>query len=95
MQEKINLDGVRSEALARVRRSERDFKLAFFLAAALEALVLLAFVLAADFKDRTHLLLLISTVGSYSVVVLGLVALGAYVNRAVLRLLKAVELSKG
>ena len=94
MPDKLNLDAVRSEALARVARSERDFKIAFLLAAALEAVVLVAFVLAADFRDRTHLLLLIATVGSYSVVVLGLVALGAYVNRAVLRVLKAVELSK-
>jgi hypothetical protein len=95
MSEKKNLDGVRSEALARIDRSERDFKRAFFAAAAVEALFLVAFVLAADFSNRTHLLLLIATVGGYSVVVLGLVALGAYVNRAVLRVLKAVELSKG
>ncbi len=95
MSEKTNLEGVRSEALARINRSERDFKLAFFAAAALEGLFLVAFVLAADFSNRTHLLLLLATVGSYTVVVLGLVALGAYVNRAVLRVLKAVELSKG
>ena len=95
MSEKINLDGVRSQALARIARSERDFKVALITAAALEAVFLVAFVYSADFKDRTHLLLLIGTVGSYSVVVLGLVALGAYVNRAVLRVLKAVELPKG
>ena len=57
--------------------------------------MLVAFLLAADFSNRTHLLLLIATVGGYTVVVVGLVALGAYVNRAVLRVLKAVELSKG
>ena len=95
MPEKIDLEAVRSQALARINRSERDFKLAFLGAAALEALFLVAFLLAADFSNRTHLLLLIATVGGYTVVVLGLVALGAYVNRAVLRVLKAVELSKG
>jgi len=94
MSEKVNPDGVRSEVLARINRSERNFKLAFFAAVAFEALFLVAFLLAADFSNRMHLLLLIATVGSYSVVVLGLVALGAHVNRSVLRVLKAIELLK-
>ena len=94
MSEKTNLDGVRSEVLARINRSERNFKLAFFAAVALEALFLVAFLLAADFSNRMHLLLLLATVGSYSIVVVGLVALGAHVNRGVLRVLKAIELLK-
>ena len=94
MSEKINLDVIRSEALARINRSERNFKLAFFAAAAFEALLLVAFLLLMERHNRMHQLLLIATVGSYSVVVLGLVALGAYLNRSVLRILKAVELSK-
>jgi len=53
---------------------------------------MIVFVLAADFSNRMHVLLFVATVGSYSVVVLGLVALGAYVNRSVLRVLKAIEL---
>ena len=92
MSEKVNLDAVRSEVLARINRSERNFKLAFFAAVAVEALFLVTFLLAADLSNRMHLLLLIATVGSYSIVVLGLVALGAYVNRGILRILKAVEM---
>jgi len=92
MSEKVNLDAVRSEVLARINRSERNFKLAFFAAIAVEALFLATFLLAADLSNRMHLLLLIATVGSYSIVVLGLVALGAYMNRGVLRILKAVEM---
>ena len=94
MSEKANLDGVRSEVLARINRSERNFKLAFLAAAALEALFLVSFLLVADLTNRMHLLLLIATVGSYSVVVLGLVAMGAHINRSVLRVLKAIELLK-
>ncbi len=93
--ERALAEDILREVFFRINRSERGFKLAFFAAAALETLFLAAFVLAADFSNRTHLLLLIATVGSYSVVVLGLLALGAYVNRAVLRVLKAVELRKG
>lgn len=92
MSEKVNLDAVRSEVLARINRSERNFKLAFFAAVAVEALFLVTFLLAADLSNRMHLLLLIATVGSYSIVVLGLVALGAHMNRGVLRILKAVEM---
>jgi hypothetical protein len=92
MSTKVNLDEVRGEVLAQINRSERNFKLAFFAAAMFEGMFLIAFLLAADLSNRTHLLLLIATVGSYSVVVLGLVALGAHVNRSVLRVLKAIEL---
>jgi hypothetical protein len=92
MSERSNLDHVRSQALSRIERSERNFKLAFYAATVLEALFLAAFILAADFSNRLHVLLLIATVGGYSIVALGLVALGAHVNRAVLRVLKAIEL---
>ena len=92
MSGKVNLDEVRDTALASIERSERNFKLAFMVAAVWEALFLLAYILAADFSNRLHLLLLIATVGSYSMVVIGLVALGAHINRGVLRILKAIEL---
>jgi hypothetical protein len=92
MSERVNLDAVRGEALARVERGERNFKLAFFAAVVFEGLFLAAFLLAADLTNRTHLLLLIATVGGYTVVVLGLVALGAYVGRGFARVLKAVEM---
>lgn len=94
MSERANLDNVRGKVLADIERSERTFKLVFFIAALWEALFLLAFILAADFSNRLHLLLLIATVGSYSIVVIGLIALGAHVNRGVLRVLKAIELLK-
>jgi hypothetical protein len=94
MSEKVNLDEVRASALARIERSERNFKLAFFAAAAIETLFIISFVLLADLSNRVHLLILISTVSSYSIIVLGLVALGAHINRSVLRVLKAVELFK-
>ncbi|HEX8748894.1 MAG TPA: hypothetical protein VF717_17095 [Pyrinomonadaceae bacterium] len=94
MSDGANLDNVRGKVLAEIERSERNFKLVFFIAAIWEALFLGAFVLAADFSNRLHVLLLIATVGSYSIVVIGLMALGAHVNRGVLRILKAVELLK-
>ena len=70
MSEKTNLDRVRSEVLAQISRSERNFKLAFFAAVAFEALLLITFILLMERNNRVHQLLLIATVGSYSVVVL-------------------------
>ena len=92
MRNPVNLDEVRAAALARVDRSERNFKLAFFGAAIVETAFVVTFLLMADLSNRLHLLLLISTVSGYSIVVLGLVALGAHINRGVARLLKAIEL---
>ncbi len=94
MSSNINLDEVRSGVLARIDRSERNFKLAFFAAAAAEVLFLVTFLLLADLSNRMHVLLLIATVGSYSIIVLGLVALGTNINRGILRVLKAIELLK-
>ena len=92
MAQTVDLDGVRAAALARIDRSERNFKLAFFGAFIVESLFIVTFFLLADLSNRVHLLLLISTVSCYTIVVLGLVALGAHVNRGVARLLKAIEL---
>jgi hypothetical protein len=92
MSQKVDLDGVRASALARIDRSERNFKLAFFGAFILEGLFIVSFLLLADLSNRMHLLLLISTISCYGIVVLGLVALGAHINSGVARVLKAVEL---
>ena len=92
MAENVNLDSVRVAALKRIDRSERNFKLAFYGAGLVEIAFVASFLLLADLSNRLHLLLLISTVSCYSIVVLGLFALGAHINRGIARLLKALEL---
>jgi hypothetical protein len=93
MPETVDLDRVRAAALERIDRSERNYKIAFFGAGVVETAFIVSFLLLADLSNRLHLLLLISTVSCYSIVVLGLFALGAHFNRGVARVLKAVELS--
>ena len=90
-----NLDTVRANVMQRIDRAERNYRLAFFGAVALEGVFLIAFLLMADLHNRTHVLLLLGTVMSYSMIVLGLVALGAYVNRGFLRVLQAIEANSG
>ncbi|HEX2487842.1 MAG TPA: hypothetical protein VHR27_00480 [Blastocatellia bacterium] len=92
MAETTHLNGVRSEALKRMERSERHFKLAFYGAFAFEGLFLVVFILKANLKDPLHLLLLISTVASYTIIIFGLVALGAHVSRNTQTVLRAIEL---
>lgn len=85
------LDAVRAAALLRIDRSERAYRAAFVAAAAAEGLLLLGFLLLADFHDRTHVLIFLATVGIYTVLGLGLLALGAHVRRQTLLLLQALE----
>ena len=92
MAQNVDLDAVRVAALARIDRSERNFKLAFIGAALVESAFIVSFLLLADFSNRIHVLLLISTMSCYTIVALGLVALGAHINRGIARVLKAVEL---
>ena len=94
MSDRSNLDQVRSDALDRIDRSERNFKRIIMVAAVWEGLFLSAFILLADFSNRMHVLLLLTAFGIYSIVGIGLFALGAHVNRSMLRVLKAVELLK-
>jgi hypothetical protein len=92
MTDNPNLDRVRGETLDRMERAERNVKLALLAAAVVEAFLLGGFLLAADFSNRTHLLLLISTVAIYAILGLGMIALGAHVNRNTRILLKAIEM---
>lgn len=86
-----NINGARLSALDRVDRTERNYKITFFFAAIIEAAFLAGFLLLADFSNRVHLLLLIATVATYTLVALGLVALGSHSNRNTLRILRAIE----
>jgi hypothetical protein len=95
MSEVNNIDAVRRAALDRIERSERHYRAAFFGAAITEAFFLAGFLLLADLSNRTHTLLLLATVAGYTILALGLVALGAYGKRNTLRVLKAIELLAG
>lgn len=94
MSTESDLDRVRKGALERIERTERRYKLAFIVAAIIEAAFLGGFVLLADFKNRTHVLLLISTVALYSIIGTAIIGLGAFVKwqtRLVLQALDARE----
>jgi Na+/proline symporter len=95
MAENINLDRIRGNALNRIEKSERQIKWILFGAFVFEGLFFLVFLLAMERGNRTHWLLLISTVGGYTIIVFGLVILGLFSNRNTARILKAIELIEG
>ena len=88
------LEEARRGALDRVDRAERSYRLTFLAAAAVESAFLVGYLLLADLSNRMHVLLLIAAVAIYSIVALGLVALGVHVKRCTLRILKAIELTR-
>ncbi len=90
MSEKIN--EIRANTLGQIERNERNYKLAFVGAAFIELLFLIAFFLLADFSNRVHILLLLTTMTIYAILIFGLIALGLHVNRNTLRVLKAIEI---
>jgi hypothetical protein len=90
MKNDIDLDRLRGNVLARIDAAERRFKLAFFAAAGVEALMLAIVVFLVDFEDRTHLLVFVTSMMVYTVLCAGLFALGAYARLLSERTLRAI-----
>ena len=95
MEDPTRLNQVRKDSLERIERAERHSRLATYGAAAVEAALLGGFLLLADFANRTHVLLLIATVAVYTILALGLLAVGAHVSRNTQLVLRAIELVGG
>ena len=84
-------NNARFNALAQIEKTERHYKLAFFGAVAIEGILLAALLLLVNRHDKVQLLLLAGFIGSYSIIVLAIVALGAHGSRVGLRVIRAVE----
>lgn len=80
-----------TSALARADRHARNVQLAVFGAAAVEGILLILSLLVIDFDNPTHVLLLLCTVLTCSVLGLGLLALGTHVSRVGARVVAALE----
>jgi hypothetical protein len=80
-------------ALSQIERTQRHYKFAFLGALLVEVALLTGLMLMVNLKDRTHALLLVGFVGSYSVIALAIVALGAHVSKVGLRIIRAIEAS--
>lgn len=86
-----NLDQIRNNTLKQIEKTESNYKLAFVGAAVLEVIFFAAFLLLADLSNRSHVLLLLAAVATYTIIAIGLIALGIHVNRNTLRVIRAIE----
>ena len=86
-----DIDSLRANALKKMDAARRNFLLAFYGAVIFEGLFTIGIIYFADFKNPLHLLLLCCTGVIYMPIVLGLVALGAYVDRCTLRVLARLD----
>lgn len=86
-----NIDEIRNSTLQQIEKTESNYRLAFIGAAAIEVAFFAAFLLLADFSNRTHVLLLVTAVAIYTILACGLTALGLHVSRNTLRVLRAIE----
>lgn len=88
--ETVDLGKVRAAALERVTRGEKYVKRCIMFAAVVEASGLLTYLFLMDFHNRVHVLLLVMGMLVYCTLGVGMFALGAYVNLATQRVLKAI-----
>ncbi|MCA1624493.1 MAG: hypothetical protein LC768_02790 [Acidobacteria bacterium] len=92
MSEKNNIDKVRTNTLEQIEKTERNYTWVFIGVAIIELAFFACFLLLADFSNRVHLLLFIASISIYTILASGLIALGIFVNRNTLRVLRAIEL---
>ena len=85
------LDEIRSKALDELDRSRRYVTMAIVGGAMFEGLFLIALLLVANLRDPLHQVILFATGLVYMPLVMGLIALGAYVNRCTLRILVRLD----
>lgn len=86
-----DVDRIRADVLDKMERADSNMKLALFAALFVETgLFVVAFVLV-DWTNNTERLLFIFSVMSYTIIALGLAALGAHVTRTAARLVTALD----
>ena len=85
------LDEVRRGVLDQMERAERNRKLAILGAAAVELVLFLVAFMMIDWSVRIERLVFVLAVLSYTILVLGLAALGAHVTRSSGRILAALD----
>jgi hypothetical protein len=93
MQETERLKEISREVLDHVDRSERRYLFTFIGVVAVQLLFLWGFIQLADFSNRVHVLIFLSLGATYTLIVLGLAALGAHVSRHVRLILRAIEIT--
>ena len=86
-----SIDDVREGVLHRLERQAAVVRTAMIGAAAVETLMLLVALRLIDWRDHTQVLIFVMSILGYTIIVLGLVALGAHVSRVASRVVAVLE----
>ena len=86
-----DLERLQASVLDRMERADRLTKAAIIGAALVEAALIAIAIYLVNWSDRLQVLLFVFSILSYTIIALGLVALGAHVTRSVGRVLRALE----
>ena len=86
-----NLDAIRGSVLTRMERADRLVRLAIYGATAVELSLFAVAIYLVDWDNRLEKLLFVFSVLSYTIIALGLLALGGHVTRSVGRVLAAMD----
>jgi hypothetical protein len=87
------LDEIRATVLDQMERSDRNVRLAVYGAAALELVLFAVAIVMVDWSARLERLAFVFSVLTYTIVALGLAALGAHVTRTAGRIVIALDTS--
>jgi Kef-type K+ transport system membrane component KefB len=87
----MDRDTLVSGVLERMDRHNQRMRLALLAAAFFEGLLMVIAILKLDWGNDTQVLLFLFSVLSYTILALGLVALGAHVSRVGARVVAALE----
>ena len=86
-----DLEKMRANALAKMDAAERWFKAALFGAMLFEGLFTIGILWFVNWREQLHMLIVCCTGVIYMPIILGLVALGAHMNRNTLRVLARLD----
>lgn len=86
-----DLDDIRGRVLDRMERSATLTRIAIFSAVAVEGLLMIIALLLLDWRDDMQVLLFVFSVLGYTIIALGLAALGAHVSRVGARVVAALD----
>jgi hypothetical protein len=86
-----NLQAIQDSVLDKMEHSARLMRWAILVAALFEAILIGSALLLTDWKDRQQILLFVYFVSSYTIMAMGMVAVGAHMTRCAGRVLAALD----
>ena len=89
--QQIDARAIRADVLDRMERNARLGRYAIMGAATVELLLLVLMIVLVNWHDRVQVLIVLVSILTYTIIVLGLAALGAHVSRVGARVVAALD----